>query len=148
MGNSGSGKSSLALQLIERGWLRLREQRPRAACALYAARVHVVGLPKKPRVNPGTLLASQMLVAASAAARSVRAYSGMAPAELWNVEDKHDVDVSEALGARKRLDGTAAQRVQPGVASGGPGSSRSRWTPRVRSLRCGSRQRTSAPTAW
>jgi HprK-related kinase B len=57
LGNSGSGKSSLALQLIERGGFDYLSN-DRVLLKARQDGVHVVGLPKKPRVNPGTLLAS------------------------------------------------------------------------------------------
>ena len=60
LGNSGSGKSSLALQLIERGGFDYLSN-DRVLLKVDRDRVHIVGLPKKPRVNPGTLLASPSL---------------------------------------------------------------------------------------
>ncbi len=69
--------------------------------------VHVVGLPKKPRVNPGTLLSSARLEQLlSQGKRAI--YREMSPTALWSVEDKHDVDVATALGAHERLEATLA----------------------------------------
>ncbi|MGT4071513.1 UNVERIFIED_CONTAM: hypothetical protein I5919_22315, partial [Aeromonas hydrophila] len=60
LGNSGSGKSSLALQLIERGGYEFLSN-DRVLMRADRHGVLVAGLPKKPRVNPGTLLASASL---------------------------------------------------------------------------------------
>jgi HprK-related kinase B len=103
MGNSGSGKSSLALYVIERGGF---DYISNDRVLLKATRdcIHVVGLPKKPRVNPGTLLGSANLSRLLRPSKRGR-YARMAPEELWTVEDKHDVDVTRSLGATERLDG-------------------------------------------
>jgi HprK-related kinase B len=103
MGNSGSGKSSLALYVIEQGGYDYISN-DRVLLKTHRNGVHVVGLPKKPRVNPGTLLASSTL--SRLLRRKKRGhYSRMTPEDLWSVEDKHDVDVQRALGAVERLDG-------------------------------------------
>jgi HprK-related kinase B len=103
LGNSGSGKSSLALQLIERGGYDFLSN-DRVLLRVHGDSVHAVGLPKKPRVNPGTLLASKSL-SKLLSARKRPLYEQLGVEELWNVEDKTDVDVGRALGAGERLDG-------------------------------------------
>jgi HprK-related kinase B len=97
VGESGSGKSSVAVRLLERGFDFLSNDR----LIVRAGRPGVIayGLPKLPRVNPGTLLAGDRT-------RSVvdpedrRLYDGMSKRELWNVEHKHDLDVMGTLGRR------------------------------------------------
>jgi HprK-related kinase B len=106
MGNSGSGKSSLALYLIEQGGFDYISN-DRVMLKARPDGVHVIGLPKKPRVNPGTLLASTRLSHLLRPSKRGR-YEQMPAAELWGVEDKHDVDVHRALGAAERLDGRLA----------------------------------------
>lgn len=101
LGNSGSGKSSVALQLIERGPYEYVSN-DRVLLRATDGGVEMVGLPKKPRVNPGTLLASKRL-AGLVPADKRRAYERLEPADLWSLEDKHDVDVGESFGARTRL---------------------------------------------
>jgi HprK-related kinase B len=54
------------------------------------------GLPKLPRVNPGTLLASSKTRSVVDAA-SRRTYQRMKAGELWHVESKHDLDVRKTL---------------------------------------------------
>jgi HprK-related kinase B len=103
MGNSGSGKSSLALYVIERGGYDYISN-DRVLLKTHRSGVHVVGLPKKPRVNPGTLLGSSRLSRLLRPKKRGR-YAKMAQADLWSVEDKHDVDVGRALGVAERLDG-------------------------------------------
>jgi|CXWL01.1.fsa_nt_gi HprK-related kinase B len=103
LGNSGSGKSSLALQLIERGGYDFLSN-DRVLLRVEKGRVHAVGMPKKPRVNPGTLLASKSL-SRLLSAKKRPLYEGLPPEELWQIEDKTDVDVGRSLGARERLDG-------------------------------------------
>jgi HprK-related kinase B len=103
LGNSGSGKSSLALQLIETGGYDFVSN-DRVLLKVERGAVHLVGLPKKPRVNPGTLLASKSL-SRLLPARKRPAYEQLSPAELWQLEDKTDVDVMRALGAQSRLSG-------------------------------------------
>jgi HprK-related kinase B len=103
LGNSGSGKSSLALQLIERGGYDYLSN-DRVLVHVERGAVRVVGLPKKPRVNPGTLLASKQL-ARLLPAHKRPMYEQLSPADLWKLEDKTDVDVAGVLGARERLEG-------------------------------------------
>jgi HprK-related kinase B len=103
LGNSGSGKSSLALQLIERGGYDFLSN-DRVLLRVEKDRVHAVGLPKKPRVNPGTLLASKSL-SKLLSGRKRPLYEGLPIEELWQVEDKTDVDVARSFGVRERLGG-------------------------------------------
>lgn len=101
LGNSGSGKSSVALQMVERGgWDFVSNDR--VLLKVDGDGVIVVGLPKKPRVNPGTLLASAQL-ARLVPAKKRPTYEQMPRSELWGIEDKTDVDVARTLGASERL---------------------------------------------
>lgn len=109
LGNSGSGKSSLALYIIERGGYDYVSN-DRVLLKVGRGTVHVVGLPKKPRVNPGTLLASARLSGLLRPGKRT-AYEGMDAADLWHVEDKHDVDVTRSLGARERLEGRVVKAL-------------------------------------
>ncbi len=95
-GQSGSGKSSVSLALMEFGFdyvtndrTFLRRQDGRG--------VLVAGVPKWPRVNPGTLLANERLRKLLSRAKDEQ-YSRMDPRELWWVEDKHDVPVESVYG--------------------------------------------------
>jgi HprK-related kinase B len=119
MGNSGSGKSSLALYLIEQGGFDYISN-DRVMLKVRPDGVHVIGLPKKPRVNPGTLLASTRLSRLLHPSKRGR-YEQMHPAELWDVEDKHDVDVGSAFGAVERLDGRLVECFSLDWRPGGRG---------------------------
>ena len=122
LGNSGSGKSSLALQMIERGGYDYVSN-DRVLMREEGGTVHIVGLPKKPRVNPGTLLASRSLSQLVSRPRR-RAYEQLAPEELWKLEEKTDIDVESTLGARTRLGATLAHAYSLEWRPGGEGLTR------------------------
>ena len=101
LGNSGSGKSSLALQIIEQGGFDFLSN-DRVLMRADKDGVQVFGLPKKPRVNPGTLMSSASLSRLVARPRR-RIYEQLPREELWQLEEKTDVDVEQELGAGSRL---------------------------------------------
>lgn len=119
LGSSGSGKSSVGLKLIEDGGYDFLSN-DRVLMRKGKKGVHVVGLPKKPRVNPGTLLASASL-RRLLPSKKRPAYEALSPGELWLVEDKHDVDVGRVLGARERLEGWLARAYSLEWKPGGRG---------------------------
>jgi HprK-related kinase B len=100
-GVSGAGKSTLALQLISRGAafvsndrLLVRKQSDAFAMA---------GVPKLPRVNPGTIVSNpdlHVLLGEERRAELLR----MPLKDLWQLEEKYDVDIERIYGAdRMRL---------------------------------------------
>lgn len=94
-GPSGVGKSTVALRLLERGFRFVSNDRLIVDDALPKLRMY--GLPKAPRVNPGTLLHHpklHTLLSDEARAR----YANMAPNELWHVEEKFDIDLARFFG--------------------------------------------------
>jgi HprK-related kinase B len=95
---SGMGKSSVAVRLLEHGFDFVSNDRlllePRADGG---ATGH--GLPKLPRVNPGTLLSGDRTRALLDPAARKR-YEALSREELWAVEDKYDLDVKGMLGRR------------------------------------------------
>lgn len=94
-GMSNRGKSTLTLQLLERDLDFVTNDRLLLCKRDDAPRM--LGLPKYPRVNPGTLLANPRL--ADLVSPSLRARLADLPAdELWTVEHKHDVDVETHYG--------------------------------------------------
>ena len=119
LGNSGSGKSSVALQLLERGGYDYLSN-DRVLLRMDKGRAHIICIPKKPRVNPGTLLASTSL-SRLLSSRKRPLYDGMPREELWAIEDKTDVDVARALGARERLDGELSRAYSLAWTPGGAG---------------------------
>lgn len=108
-GFAGMGKSTLALHLLARGCDFLSndrvlvEPRPGAAPVLH-------GIPKHPRLNPGTALGNPELAPhlARALPDALRAaYAGLAPSALYAVEDKYDALIDECFGP-ERLGGDAS----------------------------------------
>lgn len=94
-GTSGAGKSTLALRLLERGADFVSNDRLLVSGSGSAVRMR--GIPKQPRVNPGTLLSLPSLdgILGSARAAELRA---LPQAELWDLEEKYDVDVERVYG--------------------------------------------------
>ena len=99
-GFAGMGKSTLALHLVARGCDFLSndrvlvEPRPNLAPMLH-------GIPKHPRLNPGTALgnpelAPHLACALPDALRS--AYAGLPPESLYAVEDKYDALIGDCFG--------------------------------------------------
>ncbi len=95
-GLSGGGKSTLALRLLSRGLSFASNDR------LLVRRgtdgVDMAGVPKMPRVNPGTLLNNPDLVPLLPKARAEQ-LRRLPSAELWDLEEKYDVMVSDIFGA-------------------------------------------------
>jgi HprK-related kinase B len=99
VGPSGSGKSTLALTLMEFGYDYVSNDR--LFIGEGADGVEVTGVPKWPRVNPGTLLASDRLRSLMNL-EEIAKYRALSGTELWGVEDKHDVPI-ESIYGRGRL---------------------------------------------
>lgn len=105
-GMPGRGKSTLALHVLNRGCdfatndgLLLRRA---------GARLEMLGLPKFPRVNPGTILHNPRLGALLSHAERAR-FAALPSRELWELEQKYDVDVLDVYGpTRMQLAGTVA----------------------------------------
>ncbi len=92
---AGAGKSTLALHLISSGLdfvsndrvlIRRTEEGPRMA-----------GIPKMPRVNPGTLLNNEDLAGILPPERE-RELRKLDKQELWNLEEKYDVMIEQTFG--------------------------------------------------
>jgi HprK-related kinase B len=97
VGQSGAGKSSVTVRLLEHGFDYLTNDR--LIVESRRGRTFAHGLPKLPRVNPGTLLASERTRKLVDAGLQEE-YARLKPEQLWAVENKHDLDVSEALQRR------------------------------------------------
>lgn len=102
-GFAGMGKSTLALHLLARGCdfvsndRVLVEPRPGAAPVLH-------GIPKHPRLNPGTALGNPELAPhlARALPDALRsAYAGLDPSALYAVEDKFDALIDDCFGPER-----------------------------------------------
>jgi HprK-related kinase B len=94
-GPPGAGKSTTALHCVEQGFRFVSNDRVLAK--LRGSAVQVLGYPKQPRVNPGTLLTHPRLV--SLLSPEDRAALGaMPPDDLWHLERKSDVDLDAVYG--------------------------------------------------
>lgn len=94
-GFSGSGKSTLALQLLCNGASfvsndRLMIEKHNDGLCMY-------GIPKHPRVNPGTILSLEFLQGVMTE-EDREATMKLDIETLWNLEKKHDVIVHEHFG--------------------------------------------------
>ncbi len=119
-GFAGMGKSTLALHLLARGLDFVSNDRVLVEPAGGGHGPVLHGIPKHPRLNPGTALGNPALAALLApfletalpvAARS--AYAGLSPEKLRQVEDKFDAPIDSCFG--------------PGAACSGPAQGQSRF---------------------
>jgi HprK-related kinase B len=95
-GFAGKGKSTLALNLVGRGMKFLSNDR--VMVKSHDGGVTMYGIPKLPRINPGTVLASPMLK--SVIPEKERAeFESIHPDKLWELEHKYDVDIAAIFGA-------------------------------------------------
>jgi len=94
-GFSGGGKSTLMLRLMDDPEVSyLTNDR------LFVYRnggTRAVGIPKLPRINPGTIVHNEALHGLLTAEQR-EAFLAMPPEELWHVEDKYDVHVDRVYG--------------------------------------------------
>lgn len=98
-GFSGGGKSTLMLHLMEHDDVSyLTNDR------LFVRRedgiTQSVGIPKLPRINPGTIVHNPRL-SVMIPVDEREALLKLPPQELWEIEDKYDVQVEEVYGAGK-----------------------------------------------
>jgi HprK-related kinase B len=92
---AGAGKSTLALHLVSSGLCFVSNDR--LLIQRTGARSELAGVPKMPRVNPGTLLHNPDLTGILPPARR-EALEKLCAAELWQLEEKYDVMVPEVYG--------------------------------------------------
>jgi HprK-related kinase B len=100
-GPSGSGKSTLALHLLTHGADFVTNDR--LLVQREGHELNMWGVPKCPRVNPGTLLSNDRLRGLLSEGEQAR-LRRLAPQELWTLEQKYDVRVEDVFGpGRVRL---------------------------------------------
>ncbi len=92
---AGAGKSTLALHLMSSGLNFVSNDR--LLIKREGAFSELAGVPKMPRVNPGTLLNNPDLAAILPSERR-EALQRMSTAELWQLEEKYDVMVPDVYG--------------------------------------------------
>lgn len=100
-GFSGMGKSTLSLQMLERGFDFISNDRVIVDCELPGTRMY--GVAKQPRVNPGTILANSSLSDLLTDERA-KELDALPAEKLWHLEEKYDVSIDEFFGeGRRRL---------------------------------------------
>jgi HprK-related kinase B len=93
-GFSGTGKSTLALHLLSRGFTFVSNDRlviDRTAEGLW-----MNGVPKLPRVNPGTIMNNPDLEVLLTPEER-REFAGLSPDALWHLEQKFDVYIDQCF---------------------------------------------------
>ncbi len=94
-GFSGAGKSTLALHAMRKKLSFLSNDRV-MACA-NGTKATAYGVPKLPRVNPGTIIGNPALSGMLEDEEKERLMR-LPPEELWELEDKHDVYIDSVFG--------------------------------------------------
>ncbi|HTV17025.1 MAG TPA: HprK-related kinase B [Polyangiaceae bacterium] len=97
---AGAGKSTLALHLMSTGLSFVSNDR--LLVKKTGTLTELAGVPKMPRVNPGTLLHNPDLAAILPTERR-EALGRMEPGELWQLEEKYDVMVRDVYGPGRCL---------------------------------------------
>jgi HprK-related kinase B len=92
---AGAGKSTLALHLMSTGFSFVSNDR--LLIKKTGSTTELAGVPKMPRVNPGTLLHNPDLAVILPPARREE-LKRMDPGELWQLEEKYDVLVRDVYG--------------------------------------------------
>lgn len=95
-GLSGGGKSTLMLGLMDQADVRyVTNDRLFVRCE--GDRVQATGIPKLPRINPGTIVHNPALHGLIDAERR-RELSALPKDDLWHLEEKYDVMINEIYG--------------------------------------------------
>lgn len=95
-GTSGAGKSTLALHAMNEGLSFVSNDR---LLIKRNGHTRMTGIPKHPRINPGTALNNPTLRSVLPEARRV-ALDSMPIAELWGLEEKYDADIGALYDGR------------------------------------------------
>lgn len=93
---SGGGKSTLALHLMSAGLSFTSNDRLLVGAS--ASGVEMTGVPKHPRINPGTVMGNPDLSTVIGIERQ-RELEQMPSAQLWELEEKYDALVDRLYGA-------------------------------------------------
>lgn len=94
-GFSGMGKSTLALHIMNEGTKFTSNDRLMVKDSSNAARM--IGVPKLPRINPGTIVGNERLHKIISQERR-NGYLSMPEDELWLLEEKYDAFIDEIYG--------------------------------------------------
>lgn len=97
-GFSGMGKSTLALHLMSKGVTFVSNDR--LLVGRSKAQAEMTGVPKLPRINPGTALNNPDL-AGVIPPEEKQQFTGLASQDIWDLEHKYDVDIAECFGPNR-----------------------------------------------
>lgn len=95
-GFSGGGKSTLMLEMLEREAVKFLTN-DRLFIKGSENGVEATGIPKLPRINPGTIVHNPRLKPMLTKAQQA-AYLALPKDELWELEDKFDADIDALYG--------------------------------------------------
>lgn len=98
-GFSGGGKSTLMLHLLEQQGISFLTN-DRLFVKTVDNSPHAVGIPKLPRINPGTIVHNPRLHYLITEQKRNELLA-LEPHDLWDIEEKYDVMVNEAYGDGK-----------------------------------------------
>jgi len=98
-GFSGGGKSTLMLHMLEHADVNYLTN-DRLFLNKKAGEVIATGIPKLPRINPGTIVHNPRLRPILSASRCNELVA-MPKEELWHLEEKYDVDISRVYGPHR-----------------------------------------------
>ena len=107
-GFSGGGKSTMMLHLMNHDVFDYLTN-DRMFINVLDGSVQARGIPKLPRVNPGTIVYNERLKSILPA-DEIAAFEAMPRQQLWNLEQKYDVDVSSTYGADRFADQAPLQQ--------------------------------------
>lgn len=107
-GLSGGGKSTLMLRLLENA-ATAYVTNDRLLVRKQGNAVHAVGIPKLPRINPGTIVNNPRLFPLIDEARRTKLLQ-LDKSELWKLEQKYDADISKLYGPDRIQHETALKK--------------------------------------
>lgn len=107
-GLSGGGKSTLMLNLLEDA-ATVYVTNDRLLVRRQEREAHAVGIPKLPRINPGTIVNNPRLFPLIDEG-SRKELLQLDNSELWQLEQKYDVDINELYGANRIQHETTLQK--------------------------------------
>lgn len=97
-GFAGAGKSTLSLEIMRLGPDFVSNDR--VMVSREGGRLVMTGIPKMPRINPGTVLHNDSLGPVMSAEERER-FSRLPASELWDLEHKYDAFIDECFGPGK-----------------------------------------------
>lgn len=99
---SGGGKSTLMLDFMNDPSISYMTNdrlfiRPSKADASNSEQINMAGIPKLPRINPGTITGNPVLHSLLSKDK-LTAYQAMKKEDLWDIEEKYDVPIKQIYG--------------------------------------------------